>query len=293
MASCESTEIVSASTTIDKTIEYIKRFTIAGSLNSEIKAIASECRYSSDVLKCVFDAVYTRVVYSPDPPNRQVIKAVHCTLSNGIGNCTDYSILIGAILINLRIPFAYKVVSYSEPGQYEHIYIVSRLNNKDIYLDCVLGQRQDGSDTIANRPEAGLYNKEVKYKYYKIYPMTQLEILQGVRELQTGNKRPLNRVAYFRRDRDVMSSSLGFCFLGIAGDCRAPEERIADEINNNSIEDTLINPLKLLVAEAKGKGLVEGGDYIKIGENIIGKDVIGLLKIAGIGVGAYILWKMI
>ncbi|MFN0048201.1 MAG: hypothetical protein ACKVOU_03640 [Cytophagales bacterium] len=172
---CETPITVSENTNLNKTLGYIRNYAIAASTTSQIKDIAKECSLSSDVLQAVFDTVYDLIAYDPDPENIQLVKAAHCSIEQGMGNCVDYSIVIGGILICLDIPFYFKCVSYATKNDYSHIYPITK---KGIVLDCVLGQKQDGTD-ICDRPAKGQFNIEQPYKFKKLYTMTKLQILQG------------------------------------------------------------------------------------------------------------------
>lgn len=154
---------------------------IKGSLNDEVKQIALSCLQSSNPIKCVFDTVYENIVYYPDPEMRQIVKAVHCILKAQRGNCVDYTVLIGAILLAMNIPFEIKAVSFSG-NDMEHVYIKTK---SGITLDPVIGQIQDGSETQYNRSQIqGQFNKEVKYTKAKVYTMPTLEILQGIKDIK-------------------------------------------------------------------------------------------------------------
>jgi hypothetical protein len=92
------------------------------------------------------------------------------------------------MLINLDIPFKYKVISIldtSDPNfEWHHIYTVTL---SGVVLDPVLGHIQDGTDTRENRPKKGFFNKEGYYKSQQIYPMPRLEILQGYNTVHNRN----------------------------------------------------------------------------------------------------------
>lgn len=175
---CEKTIVLSKDTNLAQVIGKIKELAVSGSDDPRIKRIAQTCASSDSPSRCAFNLVYSLVLYEPDPDDRQILKAVHCTLDSGKGNCVDYSILLGAILLNLNIPYVFKVVSFSTPNAYDHIYIVLKDGS---VLDPVLGQRQDGTDTRSNRPINGEYGNECSFKYSKKFEMPSLEILQGVK----------------------------------------------------------------------------------------------------------------
>jgi hypothetical protein len=192
---CEAPIVISETTTLDESIDKIKEFAISGTLDPKVIAIANKCSLTSDPARCAFDTVYDLVVYRPDPMGNQITATPNCTLQLGKGNCVDYSVLLGSILILLGIGYSFKVISYSTSSAYDHIYI--RLDDGRI-LDPVIGQEQTGKATKNNRPSKGQFNKEVQYRFCKLFPMTKLSVLQGLGAMKTGNK-------YFMPSRVEMS----------------------------------------------------------------------------------------
>ena len=178
--------VISEDSTIPHTIKWIKELTLQAAAHPEIKKIAIDALKSDNVLKYVFDFAYDKILYVPNEGGKQQLRTVWNFLRTGHGNCTIYSEIIGAVLINLGIPFKYRTVSYpvvdkvtgiTTPGQFfEHVYIVT---NSGTVLDPVLGQKQDGTDTRRNRPKCGIFNYELPYSKKIDYPMSRLEILQG------------------------------------------------------------------------------------------------------------------
>lgn len=165
-------------------IRTIKELTIEAAKHPEIKQVAADALKSGNVLKYVFDYSYDRILYVPNEANKQQLRTVWNFLRTGNGNCAIYVIMIGAVLLNLNIPYKYRVTNYPKlekgkfifPVEMQHVYIVTL---DGTVLDPVIGQRQDGTDTRFNRPQQGKFNTELNY-YKKIdYPMARIEILQG------------------------------------------------------------------------------------------------------------------
>jgi hypothetical protein len=178
--------VITENSSIPNTINWIKKLTIQASHHPEIKQIAEEARQSDNVLKFVFDYSYDKILYVPNEGKKQQLRTVWNFLRTRKGNCAIYVELIGAVLLNLGIPFKFRVVNYITedpktgaqiiPKEMMHVYIVTK---DGTVLDPVIGQRQDGTDTWTNRPRNGQFNVELPY-YKKIdYPMARLEILQG------------------------------------------------------------------------------------------------------------------
>lgn len=185
---------ISDNATLGQTMDAIKKVAINGALDSEVKAIAAKAIASPNPIKAAFDLVYNCAYYMPDPHGKQYVQTVGRTLSTHQANCVDYSVLLAAVLINMKVPFVFKVVSFNGLD-YEHIYIQTK---DGIKLDCVPGHRQDGTDTFTNRPPQGKYNFETNYKKEILYPMPQLEILNGINAAQ--GQRQLSRSRMVRTE---------------------------------------------------------------------------------------------
>jgi predicted Zn-ribbon and HTH transcriptional regulator len=216
----------------------IKKLSLLGTRNQEIKEAAEYCNKQPDRIKAVFDFAYDKIVYRPDGaeckackweglisellnknscPNcrsekinsKQQLRTIENILRENEGNCTHYATIIGSLLILLDVPFFYRVVNLNRgSGLYEHIYIVTK---SGIKLDPVIGQKQNGKETKESRPENGKYNKEVKYNYKLDYLMPQLEILQGT-ETVSSERKISGRSQAARLGK--LSNNLGCCNCG-------------------------------------------------------------------------------
>lgn len=169
--------VISNRTTLNHTIKFIKRLARKGAKSPIIQEVSEAIKFSDFPEKDVFGFVYDSVVFKPDPENDQQVRTVERSLSEGVGNCVDYTVLTSAILLSLGIPHKYKVVAFDRRSGYEHIYVVT----DRVIIDPVLGQKQDGTDTRYNRQPFGLFNQEMKYLKAKYYPMPRLVMLQGAR----------------------------------------------------------------------------------------------------------------
>ncbi len=166
--------LVSKKADLPLIVVHIKRLILSGSKSESIESIVDYCNNFPDPIKCLFDTVYSKVVYMPDPDNVQRLKTVERILKDGRGNCAHYVTLLGAALLKMGVPFKIRIASYTDPTNFEHVYIV--LDDGRV-LDPVLGQDQSGT---GERNKLGSYNSEKKTAYKKDYLMTRLEILQGL-----------------------------------------------------------------------------------------------------------------
>jgi len=77
----------------------------------------------SDLPK-LYNALYSFLDFERDPQETQVIRTAPRTLTDQLGNCVDFSVLTGAFLINMGIPFSFRMVTFDDSGNFSHIYTV-------------------------------------------------------------------------------------------------------------------------------------------------------------------------
>ena len=154
----------------------MKKLISAGARNPEIIKIAERYCGKKDVKKQLFDFVFDKVVYKPDPITTQLLRKPMRSIREGFGNCTDYTILLGSLLSVCGIGYHLKVVSFHVGKKWEHIYIECE---DGVILDAVQGQKQDGTDTGTNRGQAQ-YDIESKFVNKKIFKMPKVKILGRV-----------------------------------------------------------------------------------------------------------------
>lgn len=172
------TLFLSKRTTLANTMKWLKKIAFQSSHHPQIIQIAERLSKQKDPVKAVFDYAYDNVLYQADPDNIQRLRYAHRTLSDKAGNCTDYSILISALLQAMNIPHKFRIAMF-EPGiGFEHIYVIT---NDGKVLDPVIGQAQDGTDTWVNRPGKGSFDTELSSFKYRDYQMVQLQALGGTR----------------------------------------------------------------------------------------------------------------
>lgn len=210
------TKIISNNTTLEETVKWIKKLAIDGTKNEDLQRIAKEIASNGNVIEDVYNYAHNNVTYYPTPENRQIIRPVFTILRDGKGNCVDYTILQSALLLILNVPHVYRLVSYDSSLESEHIYIVAQ--NK--ILDPVIGQKQDGTEI--NSLKESHFNKEIPYISKKDVKMSSLEILQGVRNIDSN-------IITFPRGR-VNASRVGF--LGV-------RNMLKNRISNKKIIGTI------------------------------------------------------
>jgi hypothetical protein len=270
----ETSEILlSKDTSIPLTVDWIRKISVEGTKNPVIINIARECKKEKEPLQCVFDKVYDLIVYEPCPENTQTVRTIENMLRTGQGNCVNYSTMIASILLLMNVPFFFRTVSYQNPREYDHIYIVTK---SGIVLDPVQGQKQDGTDTRQNRPPYGFFNKEVKYKYKKDYAMTELTLLQGTigsaPKDKAGYPKTISRSRYLRQKRaGVMGCANCNTCAGCSGN--RPMGRTWFGTAWSFIKDvaveSVISPINVTALQVSGKNLIKYDPNTGIGDKYV------------------------
>ena len=169
------TVLIKDGATVKDTIRWIRNISIESANDPVIQKIAESLRGSDFLEKAVFDFVYQSAVYFPDDTDKQNIQFAERTYRDKKANCVNYTVFISALFQNLGVEHFARVVAYDAPYQWEHIYVKTK---SGYTLDCVLGQKQDGTDTFFNRSQSGFFNKELPFISKKDIPM-KLQVLAG------------------------------------------------------------------------------------------------------------------
>lgn len=104
-----------------------------------------------DYLQRLANYAYHHVYFFPDPVTDQIIRTPTATLREGIGNCVDYTVLIGALAYAAGLHVVIRIAQLSGQTNYGHVYPVIN----DVIIDVVPGQDQTGNE-INTRPAGKL-----------------------------------------------------------------------------------------------------------------------------------------
>ena len=89
-------------------------------------------------LQSIFDFVYNYIQYIPDNPLVEQVRRPLRTLWDRKGDCDCFSVLIGSILHNLKIPFKFRIAAYNGKEKYQHVYVIVPYNGKMLVCDPVV-----------------------------------------------------------------------------------------------------------------------------------------------------------
>ncbi len=96
-----------------------------------------------ETLHNVWKFVKQNVRYKPDRRGKEVVKSPAALFEIGHGDCKSFSIAEVALLRALGFKgIRYRFTAY-EPGDVTHVYVVCRLNGKDVILDAVHSKFDD------------------------------------------------------------------------------------------------------------------------------------------------------
>jgi hypothetical protein len=142
---------ISRSANVFQTIRLMVNVSKEAASHPQIQALAAELRRGTvaDSLAAIISWVHSAVVYRAHPDGFQWVRSPLRTLDDGVGNCVDYSVLIGSILGAMGYDYSFRLVGYRSPFEYDHVFVVV----DGIAVDPVATQRQDGTDTVYNRKD--------------------------------------------------------------------------------------------------------------------------------------------
>ncbi len=119
---------------LEDTLENIKRIAVRDAY--QVKALASQLEADSveQTSENIWNYLRTNTRYKLDENGLEELRTPSRSLVDGekgldderFGiDCDDYTILISALLINLKIPHEYRVAAYKTKGKFQHIYPVA------------------------------------------------------------------------------------------------------------------------------------------------------------------------
>lgn len=141
---------------------------------------------TTDPYRTICQFAYDAAYYEPNPPGHQRVRTLQRSIVDQRASCTDYSVMIAAILLAGGEPVTLKLVSIDGNG-YGHIYPVAA--NGEI-LDIVPCQDQTGNEVFLRDPKKsvifGTETPYTKHINYKIEPMKLTE-LNGTNTINATN----------------------------------------------------------------------------------------------------------
>jgi len=93
------------------------------------------------VAEKIYNFLRKNVVYRIESGNSQSVKSPASILATGHGDCKHFASFAGGILQNLRIPFAYRFVSYKSDKIPQHVFVVIDPGTpNEIWIDPVISK---------------------------------------------------------------------------------------------------------------------------------------------------------
>lgn len=126
-------------------------------------------------LKAVFRFVTEKIKYQKDRAGNEVIQLPSRLLKTGKGDCKSLSILIGAFLKCLGVPYFYRFSRQKGDKNYWHVYPVAVFGGQKIIMDAVIKE----------------FNKEFPYYRKFDYPKTQISAVSGVWDVAANVLKPV------------------------------------------------------------------------------------------------------
>lgn len=89
-------------------------------------------------IETIFNYVRDEIRYLQDCVGVEVVQNPRVTLDFRQGDCDDKSTLLAALLESVGHPCAFVAVGYTRPGEFEHVYVETRVGRRWIALDATL-----------------------------------------------------------------------------------------------------------------------------------------------------------
>lgn len=86
------------------------------------QALKGSSRY--ETVKNIYDFIFSHIQYELDPSGSETVRSLRRLIADKKGDCDCFASGIANLLLNLNIPFAFRVAAYNGSSDYSHIYIV-------------------------------------------------------------------------------------------------------------------------------------------------------------------------
>lgn len=164
--------------TTDDTITLMKEVTLTTLHQTKALALTLKGSTLYETCKRIWNFVYGHIQYEKDRPGCEDIRhpsRIWADRTRGV-DCDDYSVFIGSILMNLGIPFKFRITAYG--GEWQHVYVI-------VPTDGRTAKSHNASDRAAGRyitvdcvPDS--FDYEVPYTKKKDVPMIPTYELSGL-----------------------------------------------------------------------------------------------------------------
>lgn len=88
-------------------------------------------------LRAGYDYTVRKLQYIKEGQH-QTAKSLPVILNHGFGDCKHFSLTIGSICRALKVPYKYRLASYTRSKTPTHIYVVANIYGKQLILDGVI-----------------------------------------------------------------------------------------------------------------------------------------------------------
>lgn len=127
----------------DATVKIMRRMIEQGRRDVGVRKLAEQIIHNNRVreynyvgeLIALHSWVRSRIRYTKDPVDVEYIQTPRETLSSGVGDCDDFTVLLGSLAESIGHPVAIKVVSRNRNRNFHHVYPIADVGGKQIGLD--------------------------------------------------------------------------------------------------------------------------------------------------------------
>lgn len=104
--------------------------------------------------RTLFEFVRDRIRYLGDVNGVETVQAPNVTLDVMHGDCDDKATLLAAMLESIGHPARFVAVGFHNPGEFEHVYVESRIGAEWVPMDTTMPVLMGWSPTDESHPVA-------------------------------------------------------------------------------------------------------------------------------------------
>jgi hypothetical protein len=118
----------------------------------------------TETLRNNYDFLFNHIQYKKDPDDDEQVRSPRRLIYDGFGDCDCFTVCLGTLLINQKIPFIIRIGAYDGNTEFTHVYIVVPKPGADKSLD-------NRKDYMVLDPVVHQFNYEAPFTNKKDFAM--------------------------------------------------------------------------------------------------------------------------
>jgi len=181
----------------------------------------------NQTLKNLFDFCKKNISYNIESGDKQSLKSPAAILIQGYGDCKQYSQFIGGVLgamcrNNKNINWCYRFSAYNEKKEIQHVFIVVKIGNSEIWCDPVLNYLNERKQynfkkdkTMPLYQISGFENEEEQIGRLRI-KLPKIKIAKAIKQISIKNVKNLALKVGLAPSRNAFLGLVSVNALGLA-----------------------------------------------------------------------------